>query len=333
MSTTQDGPSRLSTAMLTIAGVIVLVLAGALLGSTSLLPGELLFGWFAFIRQVITQVRIRWDGVAVWFVAVCIAVVSFHYLMSWWLAERARIAESADKLQESSVESVRWRLRASVAMVMIIQLVFVVGIATSGIVHQTIWIWHSPVGLTVDEFQTQADAELSRYDPRQVYFGPSWLTQILPYVPYRLDAEIDIYQSFNVPAVAESYRSLYPPAICPSQGNPIFSSDGYGLSQVVANPHALGRKISATNATVILLGEVCAGFDPWGAPLNSRDPALGIRTNWSGSNAAQVGFGSRHGPGANMCRIDGSVQFLSDQTDTSVLRQLNGNSLSPVASE
>ncbi len=70
-------------------------------------------------------------------------------------------------------------------------------------------------------------------------------------------------------------------------------------------------QITAGTSSTILVGSVAERFRPWGHPANVRDPALGI---------------NRVGPpgwsGAMFLMCDGSVQFLPESTDLSVMKAL-----------
>jgi hypothetical protein len=68
-------------------------------------------------------------------------------------------------------------------------------------------------------------------------------------------------------------------------------------------------------ANTLLAGEASSTLRPWGDPDNLRDPALGV-------NQAADGFGGPDGRGGLMLLADGSVRFLSRDTDPEVLRAL-----------
>ena len=65
-----------------------------------------------------------------------------------------------------------------------------------------------------------------------------------------------------------------------------------------------------------LLGEVGAGFKPWGHPANWRDPAKGL-------NQSPEGFGSPSPGGANFLFADGSVRWTKETIAMSTYRALS----------
>lgn len=69
-------------------------------------------------------------------------------------------------------------------------------------------------------------------------------------------------------------------------------------------------------ANTLMIGEVNGEFVPWGQPLNSRDPRVGINT--------PSGFGGAKGSrGATFSMMDGSVRFVSEDIDPKVLESLS----------
>ena len=101
------------------------------------------------------------------------------------------------------------------------------------------------------------------------------------------------------------------------------NADGYGLAHYAANSRAMRdgaflslKELSTGTSNTLLIGEVNAGFEPWGKPGNCRDPVRGV-------NRSQYVFGGVPGRGgANFAMADGSVRFISDRVSPEVLKAL-----------
>jgi hypothetical protein len=101
-------------------------------------------------------------------------------------------------------------------------------------------------------------------------------------------------------------------------------SKGYGLSHYSANSHIVGgnkrrslNDLQGQKSNIVLVGEVNANFQPWGHPVNWRDPARGI-------NKSPYGFGGpRSSGGVQFVMADGSVRFIRDDVSPDVLRALS----------
>lgn len=306
--------SDLKLMALSVLGFLLLFLVSL----NSLWLSELTLGWIGYSLRVFPNVHVRWDGVAIFLVGFAIATACFHHLVQWWIKEKGVCSQDN--------EPVQWRLRSSVGIVLMFLSTFVVGISMAGVVHQTGWLLTSPTSLTVEKIQSNEDAEMSVYDPERTPAGTSWLTAIRFFLPFMLEDDREPNHTYDGPfnnsVNAKNFKRVLPAALCPSQGNPVFSKDGFGLSHVVANPSALGGNLMDKNSSSIMLGEINTGFTPWGSPHNFRNPALGIRQDWRGTNKEKVGLGSQHTRGVVVCLVDGSTQFLSEATDPEVLRQL-----------
>ena len=89
--------------------------------------GLLLFGWIAYLLQVLprvtTNLEIALDAV----VAVIFAAFGLHLIFRWWV--RGRHGESA-----------KWRFGWTVKITVMILLLFATSIAATGIIHQVGWL-------------------------------------------------------------------------------------------------------------------------------------------------------------------------------------------------
>ena len=66
----------------------------------------------------------------------------------------------------------------------------------------------------------------------------------------------------------------------------------------------------------LAIGEVMAGFKPWYAADNTRDPSLGF-------GATPEKFGGPFSGGVHFITMDGSVKFISDKIDPQVLKAIS----------
>ncbi len=132
-----------------------------------------------------------------------------------------------------------------------------------------------------------------------------WMTALLPYVEVaNLYTQIDFNEPWNSPRNARVFRAEVPQYLHPGivrkdatsrRVNDFGASHYAGNSQLLL-PNSMSefRDITDGLSNTIMVGEVAAGFRPWGSPDNVRDPAAGI-----GDSATQFG-----------CHCEGVVQFL-----------------------
>lgn len=297
---------------------------GTLLAIPIAITQNLLFGWTSFIHRVCTQMTVRVDGIVAFIVSTGVAVTLFHVLA------RSFVRTSRER-QKTEASPRLWTLRCSLATVFAILSIFLVGIAMTGIVHQLVWLVQSPEPFFLSTTQSQSDSQMSLYRAGQLseHKGTGWILPALIFIP-DIPPEYDSSYPWNDPRNAKGFRTVVPSMLCPSQSGPIWSADGFGLSHVAGNdrifhgqgPVRLGDFVRGANET-IMFGEVNAGFVPWGSPLNTRPPGLGVRASWTGTKPGKVGYGSKHPAGTWFGMVDGSVRSFSDQTDPTVLDQLS----------
>jgi hypothetical protein len=137
--------------------------------------------------------------------------------------------------------------------------------------------------------------------------------------------EIDMKRPWNAPENERAFKCVLPEFINPEYRTPpLEDSNGFGLSHYAVNSRVMSanksvRLTEITNgaSNTILVGEVNAGFRPWGHPINFRDPAAGL-------TGGPTTFG---GPpktgGATFVMADGSVRFIGNGVDPAVLRALS----------
>ena len=307
-----------------LGGLVGLGLLGLMM--TSLIGYELLTGWASFVRRVFPKVRLRPDGIALFCFGTFAVVVLTHFFLHWLVRESQR---------KRNAKQVPWPLASSFSLVSIVLLIFGIGIAMAGIVHQVGWIINSPVGSLVNEVQSESDARRSPYQPEVLAKGnqASWIFESLIFT--HVQPTINRNEPWNSPSNAEKIKCLVVEALCPSQGYPHKTQDGLGLTHVVGNREVTEseKKLRLQDldgiGQTVLGGEIQIGFSPWAMPNNGRSMNHGIRSDWNNTPNAQLGFGSTHGGGANLMVLDGSVSFMSDKTDAKVLEQLGRLKLVP----
>ena len=147
----------------------------------------------------------------------------------------------------------------------------------------------------------------------------SWETALTPYLEEPVKPDLGL--SWHDPRNSETFCTPIARFVNPAfQAR--FDGQGYALSHYAANAHVMWNNskvrcedIADGFSYTLLFGEVGEGFRPWGDPVNSRDPAVGI--NRPG------GFGGPPGQGGvQFALLDGSVRFIAQDTDPEVLRAL-----------
>jgi prepilin-type processing-associated H-X9-DG protein len=319
-----------------------LVLISLLLASRGILVlevfRELAFGWLAYVARVLPDMRIAWDGVATGLLCLALFAFGLHRTLRWLHGEIQKARGVAAEEQRS------WSPRWSAALVALIVLMFIVGIAATGIVHQTGWLivsrrslveqrvgsqsgWGTSVdhlkyiGLAAPMLGMVPETSPSSEPQPNKEIVHSWMTEILPGTTFIVGGQLREDLPWNDPRNSAYFKGLVPIYLNPEVAA-IRSPEGYALSHYAGNVHVLGRDRTAHKvrqdgaAHTILAGEVAEGFKPWGDPSNLRDPGLGV-------NQVPGGFGGPSGTGANLLFVDGSVRFFRETTSRDVLRRLS----------
>jgi hypothetical protein len=320
-----------------VAGVILTIWLAAPVRLILDLIGAVAFGWLMYPRRVLPNVRLDPEGVAT--MVVCLALFTFglHRMLRWLYSE---CHHQGDAGSESGR---RWLLRWTLSLVTLIFLMFVVGIAATGIVHQGGWLVASRRSLIELKPRSHDRWGTSQDHLRQFGLGvyvfhegrtrpeiggsgktypTSWMARMLPDLGLYPSGFVRREFPWNSPENSANYKGIVPVFLNP-EVRPTRTPEGYGLGHYAGNVHAPGTPEALRGAAVpnssqlIAAGEVAEGFKAWGDPTNLRDPGLGV-------NKAPGGFGGPSGAGAYFLFMDGSVRYLMETTDVEILRRLSG---------
>jgi hypothetical protein len=298
-----------------VVGVAFLTLCAGLIVIVEL-PFRLAFGWVMYLVRVVPS----WnpDPVAVGTAVVCLVGVAVggHWFFRW--------------LYKATGDGEReWPWRWTRKVVALVVVMFVAGIAVTGLVHQTIWLVRSPEPLAGNGYspvrsqsannlkqmglasQTYADV-FDETLPRSTFDAHgrpahSWQTQLLPFIEQdNVFRKIDRTKPWTHPANAEAMRTdvrVYRSSYLLGED----SVNGYAASHYAGNVNVVMGDAAKTAKSfpqgisqTILAGEVNSRIRAWGDPLNARDPRLG----W---NAHPDGFGAPNRPPL-FAMLDGSVR-------------------------
>ena len=333
--------------------IVLLFLLGAVLLSCVGLDAPvaavlfLAFGWVFFLLRVVPEALVGWAGVATALACLVAFAAGLHAFLGWLVGQMGTTAEGTPR---------RWSMRWTGAIVAVVVLMFVAGLATVGATHQVGWLLTSKepllgttgrdaarrsqsvnnlkqIGLAVHNYH-EAGADLLPVPTFDREGRPlhGWMTKILPF-----NERTDLYNQINITLPWDDPRNAAPfrkvvnvyinPGIRPMQEK---DAAGYGPSHYAENARMVGvrtlKDVKDGTSQTILAGEVAGGFRPWGDPVNWRDPARGI-------NRSPDGFGGPYRGGASVAFADGSVRWVKDSIDPQVLKALGtpagGESVSP----
>lgn len=329
--------SRAVGCSLAMLGVMLLLACGGILVPLDLAVA-LVFGWVMYLLRVVPSVRVDGAGVATAVGCLGLLGVGSHAFCRWLYGQIGK---------GPSLDEARWRMRWTVSGLALVVVMFVAGIAATGVAHQVGWLIGSSEPLAVGSGSVAARLSQSRYNLKQIGLGlhnyhaaqasfppggtfdptgnglHGWPALLLPYVDeQKLHDRIDFSVPWDDPRNRPAFRTEVRVYQIPCAGK-VRDPNSYALSDYAGNAALLGGDVARTldqvtdgTSNTLMAGEVAAGARPWGDPVNWRDPGLGI-------NRSPAGFGSPFRGGANMLFADGSVRFLKDTTDPQVLRSLS----------
>lgn len=158
-----------------------------------------------------------------------------------------------------------------------------------------------------------------------------WFTRSLPYIESSpLYNWVTQGVAWDHPLNDWVFRRSLPVAIR-AEEEPTLTIESYGVLHYMANPNVFHRNSSVSldqmtggTANNWLFGEVSGNYQPWGYPFNWRPLSLPF-------NEGPDSFGRLTGDGAFICNADGSVSFLTNETDPAIVTALQNSE--PVASK
>jgi hypothetical protein len=296
----------------------------------------LVAGWVHFLARVLPQITVNANGVLTGVVGLLAFVAGLHLFARWFYAA------SPDAPPH------RWQFRWTLGLTALVVVMFAAGIATVGTLHQIGWLATSPVPLIGRE--GEPERYRSANNLKQMALGTlgfvnqsrdsrlppgyttdrvgnplyGWQAAILPYVEQetlakQIHFDLPWDAADNQPPFQQIIRTFVHknlPARAPD--------NGYALSHYAGNIHVLPPGTGLRLATdfkdgishTLLLGEVSAGFRPWGHPLNFRDPARGI------GQSADAFYGPRAAGYTQFVLADGSVRSVRNDISPTVLKAL-----------
>lgn len=300
---------------------------------------KLAFGWIYFLSRVIPTVSWSASGLLSALVWGTGCVWGLHWFARWFVS--GWHAGSG----QTTPEARHWSWRWTAAGIGLIITAFAAGIAITGLAHQALWLATSPEPLLqAPQFLTRTlsknhltqlglavwnvidrDGEF----PAGALFDDAgrplhgWQTGLLPFLGYDAVARrIDLTRSWDDPANAAALRTPIPVFLNPGFPAPTAATDRlaethYSGNALLLRDRRLWALVDIPDGTshTFLAGEIRERFVPWGQPMNVRDLRLGV-------NQSPAGFGSVFPGGMQVLMADGTVLFLSEQTDPKILQSL-----------
>ena len=299
-------------------------------------------GWAFYIARTLPQVRVEPAGAATAAVCAVLLIAGLQYFLGWLYRETRK--PNGDHTGQQP----QWKWRWTLSLVTGVILLFAAGTASVGVTHQLGWLINSHEPLVRSDSGAQSAARraqstnnlkqmglaLLQYEQTHHVFPPggvfdqlgrpfqSWQTLILPYMEQEA-----LYQRINFDAPWNAYvnQPVFQTGILAYQrpGVDVFKNEsGYALSHYAASVDMLGgdqprrlADVSDGTSSTLMVGEVVGDFKAWGEPTNWRDPRLGL-------NKSPRGFGSVSPGGVSFLFVDGSVRFIKNSVDPTVLEAL-----------
>lgn len=175
------------------------------------------------------------------------------------------------------------------------------------------------IGLAIHNFESTYNYLPSGCDTDAKH---GWMSRIHPYMEASSwYSETDFNVSWEHPLNKNHFKIKIPWYQFPDLEFP-YTIEGYGVTSYLANPALLHRnsrvkfsELTAGLSNVWLLGESAGNKTPFGYPFNWHELAWPLNPEAEGFGAWSNGF--------HLCKADGSVGFLSSQSDSAFVMELS----------
>jgi hypothetical protein len=293
----------------------------------------LILGWGFFLARVLPQITMSADGILTGVIGLVGFVLGLHLLLRWFAGTQDR----------------PWQWRWTCGLAALVVVMFAAGIGTVGSLHQVGWLVTSPRPLLEGGIRRRLSARdnsakhlmdmtvgMYHYNKEKQSLPPGytadrngqplhgWQAALLPYIDKSsFYVIIHFDRPWDAPENRPAMQATIPEFLYRDQPFPE-RDNGYGLSHYAGNSRVLtprvGPRVPADipdgTSNTLLLGEVTAGFRPWGHPLNLRDPARGIRPS------ADAFAGPWPEGITQFVLVDGSVRSVRNTASPAVLKAL-----------
>ena len=210
-----------------IALLVVLMFLAAFigLGQPLILLWTLLFGWVDFLRRVVPEVRLAPGSLAVGVGCLLLVAILGHLALRWLR-------------RELQPDGPAWRLRSTLMLLTATLLMFVCGLAATGVAHQLGWLirdpqpmwgWHRPA----------ANQIICRSNLREIYDALERVPgETLPPTPDAIVGDHQLHRLHcsskvdpNLPYVYYGRGQTWPlPADVPLMAEPLANHGGRGMN-------------------------------------------------------------------------------------------------------
>jgi Protein of unknown function (DUF1559) len=320
-------------------GLMVLFLLVDLIPSVAFdIALELVAGWRFFLARVLPEVAVNIPALVSGVLCLVLVGAGLHLFLRWVRASRIPCTSEAAQRRP-------WTLRKTMAVLGVVGLMFVVGLAFVGLYYQAAWLLTAkePWSEEIRKAQTQSQNNLHQmtiaaheYLSTEGTFPPGatadphgtlmhgWQSFLLPYLEGdSLYKQVDFSVPWDHPNNAAVFRTEFKP-YQHQWAEERHDAAGYALSHYAANVHLLGgtRRVTFEEiqagpgvSKIVLFGEVGSHFKPWGQPANWRDPSLEFNSSPNSFGSPSAASASRYPRLVQFAMADGSVRIFSITSD------------------